>query len=145
MTLETFALSAAFIIALTNAIAGVWMMRYGYKLTEQQKDLLGLKETIDEGVEATKETIVQASSVVQEGLQDRADVLGADQYTQAVQVEQVQAANRAFGSAAEYVRGLAELAKNLSDLTPAVSAFIVSTILFFFAAGIATAILFVVF
>jgi hypothetical protein len=33
----------------------------------------------------------------------------------------------------DYVKNLADLAKNLSGLTPAVSAFIISTILFFFA------------
>jgi hypothetical protein len=37
---------------------------------------------------------------------------------------------RALGSASEYLKGLAELAKSLNGLTPAIAAFLIVTILF---------------
>jgi hypothetical protein len=49
-----------------------------------------------------------------------------------------QAITASIGPTADYVRALAELTKNLSGLTPAVSAFVVSTILFIVAGTIVT-------
>jgi hypothetical protein len=46
---------------------------------------------------------------------------------------------------AEYVRGLTELAKSLGGLTPAVSAFVVSTIPFFFSTSNVTVAIIAVF
>jgi hypothetical protein len=137
--LTELAILAAIVVALLTAGAGIWMMRYGYKLTEQQINLSGLRPIIHESVKAVNDTVVQAGSVLPEDQ----DVVG--QLHSEMHVQEVQATTQAFGSAAEYVKGLAELAKSLTSLTPAVSAFVVSTILFFFAGSIATAVLFLVF
>jgi Tfp pilus assembly protein PilN len=162
------AVIGAHLIALVTGVAGVWMMRYGFKLTEQQTNLLGLKETVQTSLTAVKDTVVMASNTMQEGLPTTtpppvatapnasptinnpttmptaAQTQAATQQMQAA-TQQVQAATQTFSGTADYVRGLAELAKNLTDLTPAVSAFVVSTILFFIAGGIETAIIFAVF
>jgi hypothetical protein len=47
--LEAFVLLISSSIAFVTCMAGVWMMRYGFKRTQQQTNLLGLKPTIDEG------------------------------------------------------------------------------------------------
>jgi hypothetical protein len=47
-----------------------------------------------------------------------------------VQVATQQLPGRTIGGTAEYVRGLTELAKNFSGLTPAVSTFVAAAILF---------------
>jgi hypothetical protein len=169
------AVIGAHLIALVTGVAGVWMMWYGFKLTEQQTNLLGLKGTVQTSLTAVKDTVVMASNTMQEGLPTTtpppvatapnaspttnnptttptaAQMQAATQQTQAATqqmqaaTQQVQAATQTFSGTADYVRGLAELAKNLTDLTPAVSAFVVSTILFFIAGGIETAIIFAVF
>ena len=162
------AVIGAHLIALVTGVAGVWMMWYGFKLTEQQTNLLGLKGTVQTSLTAVKDTVVMASNTMQEGLPTTtpppvatapnaspttnnptttptaAQTQAATQQTQAA-TQQMQAATQTFSGTADYVRGLAELAKNLTDLTPAVSAFVVSTILFFIAGGIETAIIFAVF
>jgi hypothetical protein len=167
-SLQFIALIIAFVISVVTCGAGIWMMRYGYKLTEQQTNLLGLKGTVQTSLTAVKDTVVEASNTIQEGLPTTdtpnvapapntspttnnptttptaAQTQAATQQMQAA-TQQVQAATQTFSGTADYVRGLAELAKNLTDLTPAVSAFVVSTILFFFAGSIATAIIFAVF
>ncbi len=160
-SLQFIALIIAFVISVVTCGAGIWMMRYGYKLTEQQTNLLGLKGTVQTSLTAVKDTVVEASNTIQEGLPttDTPNVAPAPNpspttnnptttptaaQTQAA-TQQMQAATQTFSGTADYVRGLAELAKNLTDLTPAVSAFVVSTILFFFAGSIATAIIFAVF
>jgi hypothetical protein len=167
-SLQFIALIIAFVISVVTCGAGIWMMRYGYKLTEQQTNLLGLKGTVQTSLTAVKDTVVEASNTIQEGLPTTdtpnvapapntspttnnptttptaAQMQAATQQTQAA-TQQMQAATQTFSGTADYVRGLAELAKNLTDLTPAVSAFVVSTILFFFAGSIATAIIFAVF
>jgi hypothetical protein len=167
-SLQFIALIIAFVISVVTCGAGIWMMRYGYKLTEQQTNLLGLKGTVQTSLTAVKDTVVEASNTIQEGLPTTdtpnvapapdpgpttnnptttptaAQTQAATQQMQAA-TQQTQAATQTFSGTADYVRGLAELAKNLTDLTPAVSAFVVSTILFFFAGSIATAIIFAVF
>jgi hypothetical protein len=174
-SLQFIALIIAFVISVVTCGAGIWMMRYGYKLTEQQTNLLGLKGTVQTSLTAVKDTVVEASNTIQEGLpttdtpnvapapdpgpttnnptttptaaQTQAATQQMQAATQQTQAatQQMQAATQTFSGTADYVRGLAELAKNLTDLTPAVSAFVVSTILFFFAGSIATAIIFAVF
>ncbi len=42
----------------------------------------------------------------------------------------------AVAGASDYVKNLAELAKNLAGLSPAIAAFVISTILFFIAAAL---------
>jgi hypothetical protein len=160
-SLQFIALIIAFVISVVTCGAGIWMMRYGYKLTEQQTNLLGLKGTVQTSLTAVKDTVVEASNTIQEGLPttDTPNVAPAPNTSPTTNnptttptaaqmqaaTQQMQAATQTFSGTADYVRGLAELAKNLTDLTPAVSAFVVSTILFFFAGSIATAIIFAVF
>ena len=134
--LQVVTLLISFAIAFVTNVAGVWMMRYGFKLTKQQTDLLGLKPTIDEGLRLAQEAAVKASGSTQ-GTSSR--IVGSASDSQEEQV--TQPSPQAFGGPAEYVRGLAELAKSLGGLTPAVAAFVVSTILFFFSTSIVTALI----
>ena len=67
-SLQFIALIIAFVISVVTCGAGIWMMGYGYKLTEQQTNLLGLKETVQTSLTAVKDTVVEASNTIQEGL-----------------------------------------------------------------------------
>jgi hypothetical protein len=140
---EILAVIGAIVIALVTCGAGVWMMRYGYNLTEAQQNMLGFKDDMQTSVAAVKDTVVQARDTIQAGLPSPGppDAVAQGSPITEATTEHVQAATNTFSGSADYVRGLAELAKNLGDLTPAVSAFVVSTILFFFAGGIVTALL----
>ena len=138
--LQAFVLLISFSIAFATCVARVWMMRYGFKLTQQQTNLLGLKPTIDEGLRLAQEVAGNASGITQ-GTPSR--VVGNALDSQEERV--TQPSPQAFGGPAEYVRGLAELAKSLGGLTPAVAAFVVSTILFFFSTSIVTAAIVAVF
>jgi hypothetical protein len=140
---EIVAVIGAIVIALVTCGAGVWMMRYGYMLTEEQQNMLGFKDDMQTSVAAVKDTVVQARDTIQAELPspDAPATAATESPTTAATTAHVEAATNTFSGSADYVRGLAELAKNLGDLTPAVSAFVVSTILFFFAGGIVTALL----
>jgi hypothetical protein len=63
--LQGIALTIIFFIAFVTCVSGIWMMRYGFKLTKQQTDLLGLKPTIDEGLRLAQEAAVKASGITQ--------------------------------------------------------------------------------
>ena len=107
------------VIALLCVGAGFLMTILGFILSWKE---LGLRTKIQTALEESSNTIKKigdkASETAQEGIGHAA---------------QQQAA---FTGAAEYTKSLAELAKNLSGLTPAVASFIIATILFFFAASL---------
>ena len=137
-----------FLIALVTAGAGVWMLWLGYKLTVAQTRLEGLGDDKSPAREAIRETVHNANAItesasavtaqaatVAEAAGNQGSEATPDNDAQSQQpVDQVQSASQAattsIGPTADYVRALAELTKNLSSLTPAVSAFVVSTILF---------------
>jgi hypothetical protein len=140
--------SFVFFIALVTAGAGVWMLWLGYKLTVAQTRLEGLGDDNSPARDAIRKTVQNANAITESASAVTAQAAtvaeaagnpgseatpGNDAQSQQP-VDQVQSASQAatasIGPTADYVRALAELTKNLSSLTPAVSAFVVSTILF---------------
>ena len=144
-----------FAIALLTAVAGLLMLWLGYRITVAQTRFEGLGSTNSEFRTAIRETVKQGSAVAQQASavaehassvaqvaseQAREAEGDPDQLQQKVgQVtEATQAVARSIGPTADYVRALAELTKNLGNVTPAVAAFVVSTILFITAGTIVT-------
>ncbi len=135
----------AFVIALVTAGAGVVMLWLGYKLTVAQTRLEGLGQANSPARDAIRATVQNANAITQTAskvVEQAADVAGDEDEQPQQQADRVSSATQAvtasIGPTADYVRALAELTKNLSGLTPAVSAFVVSTILFITAGTIVT-------
>jgi hypothetical protein len=85
-------------------------------------------------------TEMKLRAKVQNALEESSNVvkkLGARKEPGQVGIGPSSQQQAAFTGAAEYIKSLAELAKNLSGLTPAVASFIIATVLFFFAVSLA--------
>ena len=99
------------------------MMWLGYRLTERQSEF---RQTLHGAIWDVHKAVFP-NSVVQNPSQT-----GSSQENQE-KPEPQQPATDDIGDAAQYVRALADLSANLSNLTPAIASFVVSTILFFIA------------
>jgi len=115
------------VVALLCTLAGFLMIVFGYLLSRQEK---ALKQEIENGISESNGVVSAANEHAQQ-------TPGAQQG--AGYNLQTQAASTVMQGAKEYVEALAELAKNLKGLTPAVASFITATILFFFAGTLVTA------
>ena len=112
-------------IAFLCTVAGFVMMLLGYLLSRKQMDL---QASLQSAIEQTNTTVKLANKAVEQSAEPTPGVSSS---------LQMQAATPILSGSTEYVKGLAELAKNLGGLTPAVAAFVIATILFFFAATLA--------
>jgi hypothetical protein len=112
-------------IAFLCTVAGFVMMLLGYRLSRKQ---MNLQASLQSAIEQTNTTVKLANEAVEQSAKPTPGVAGS---------LQMQAATPVLSGSAEYVKGLAELAKSLGGLTPAVAAFVIATILFFFAATLA--------
>ena len=127
-----------FLIALLTAVAGIWMLVLGYWLTVAQTRLEGLGNTDSPAREAIRATVRNANAITEQVVE-----AGGNGAPPQPQEDESKSATEtvalAIGPQADLVRALAELAKSLNGLTPAVSAFVVSTILFITAGTIVIA------
>lgn len=114
----------ALVFIVFSVFAGGLMMWLGYRLTKGQEKLRNTLHTAIYDVHSA----VYPSSRIQNPSQPR-----SSQENQDGPDDPQQPAIHNTGGAAEYVRALAELSANLSNLTPAIASFVVSTILFFIA------------
>jgi len=114
-------------IASLCATAGFVMMLLGYLLSRKQ---MALQASLQSAIKQTNRTLELANEAVDKSAQSSTAPGVANSL-------QMQAATPVLSGSTEYVKGLAELAKNLGGLTPAVAAFVIATILFFFAATLA--------
>ena len=104
------------------------MMLLGYSLSRKQMEL---QASLQSAIEQTNRTLKLANEAIDKSVESSNTPGGVANSLQ------MQAATPVLSGSTEYVKGLAELAKNLGGLTPAVAAFVIATILFFFAATLA--------
>ena len=103
-------------IALLCTLGGFAMIAFAYAALMRDRTL---RREIDEAVEAFGKVVINAEGAIDDG---------KDESDKAAQ------ARAALSSISEYVKALAELAGNLSKVSQAVAALLISTILFGFAA-----------
>jgi hypothetical protein len=112
-------------MSLLCVAGGLLMIGYGFYLTAIEKPVREkVSAAVDKGNEtmaAAAETAASAASTSQSSVTP-----GVNPAPQAA----------VLNSTSEYIKALAELAKNLSGLSKAIAAFVVATLLFFFAAGL---------
>ena len=110
------------VAAILSAVAGFLMIVLGFFLSRKE---WSFRDTVRQAVGDSSETIKTVSAVMWGIAKGPGGLAAATQQQQA-----------AITGIADYLKGLAELAKNLGGLTPAVASFTIATILFFFAASL---------